>query len=85
MLSTNDSLTKNIRWIVNSRPCHTIPYRSCFSTYREFGESAVIMEFDASCHLIIIGSVMIMMYDGVMRNNEDVSHVLIFYRSLFSR
>ena len=60
------------------------PDRNCFSTYREIDGGEVMIGNDASCRMAGVGSVMIRMFDSVVRTITDVRHVPDLRRSLIS-
>ena len=60
------------------------PDRNCFSTYREIDGGEVLMGNDASCRMVGVGSVMIRMFDDVIRTITNIRHVPDLRRSLIS-
>ena len=53
-----------------------------FSTYETMSIGVVLMRNNASCKIAGIGTVIIKMFDGVVRTLGDVRHVLNLKRNL---
>lgn len=60
------------------------PIRDWFSTYEGGSGGAVIMENNAPCKIIGVGTVRIRMLDGIVRTLTDVKHIPELKRNLIS-
>jgi len=60
------------------------PQRSWFVTYEEKSGGNVLMGNNAPCKSVDIGSIQIIMYDGIDRNLTKVRHVPKFKKNLVS-
>jgi len=85
VFTASGSSGKSNLWLIDSGASyHMTPDRNCFSTYREIDGGEVLMGNEASCHMMGVGSVMIRMFDGVIRTITDVRHVPDLRRRLIS-
>ncbi|KAK2987349.1 hypothetical protein RJ640_023650 [Escallonia rubra] len=63
-------------WILDTGfSYHMCPNRDWFATYRSFDGGKVFMGNDVACKMVGIGSIQIMMHDGIVRTLTDVRHV----------
>ena len=60
------------------------PNKDWFDTYRLVNSGYVLMGNDASCMVFGIGSIRVMMFDGVIRMLCDVRHVPYQRKNLIS-
>ncbi|KAG8485483.1 hypothetical protein CXB51_021817 [Gossypium anomalum] len=72
-------------WILDSGcTFHMSPNRDWFTTYKIMFEGVVLMENNASCKIIGVGTIKGKMFDEVVRTRSDVRHVPGLKRNFIS-
>ena len=73
------------KWVLDSGcTYHMCPHKHLFSSYQPFEGGKVLMGNNASCKVIGIGSVRLKMSDGIIRELDNVRHILELKRNLIS-
>ncbi|KAK3039695.1 hypothetical protein RJ639_027036 [Escallonia herrerae] len=63
-------------WILDTGCSYNMcPNRDWFATYRSFDGGKVLMGNNVACKVVWIGSIQIMLHDGIVRTLTDVRHV----------
>ncbi|KAG8501344.1 hypothetical protein CXB51_003537 [Gossypium anomalum] len=80
--SVNDSKVSE-EWILDSGcTFHMSPNQDWFTNYETVSEGVVLMRNNASCKIASVGTIKVMMFDGVVRTLSDVQHVPELKRNL---
>jgi hypothetical protein len=73
------------QWVLDTAcTFHTSHKRDWFTTYESVDGSSVLMGNDVACKIVGMGTIRIMMHDGIMRTLKNVRHIPNLKKNLIS-
>ena len=85
VLTTSNVSKYHYGWLVDSEASHHMClHRSSYHAYQSVDDGIIYMENNVTCKTVVIGSIRIKMYDGIVRTLTDVRYVPELRKNLIS-